>query len=92
MDETKDAVQAVCFCLHPAIVAIDGPAASGKSTIGYRVAQALGFLFFDTGVMYRAVTRAALDRDVAIGDEGVVFLAPIEDYFVFSLHGGYSLL
>lgn len=45
--------------LQPAIIAIDGPAASGKSTVGYQVAQALNFLFFDTGVMYRAVTWAA---------------------------------
>jgi len=56
--------------LNPAIVAIDGPAASGKSTIGYQLAQTLGFLFFDTGVMYRAVTWVALDRriDMADGD------------------------
>ncbi|NLX43246.1 MAG: (d)CMP kinase, partial [Chloroflexi bacterium] len=51
------------------IIAIDGPAASGKSTIGARVAQALGHLYFDTGVMYRAVTWAALDRNIAIEDE-----------------------
>ena len=61
-----------CRRLQPAIIAIDGPAASGKSTIGYQVAEALGFLFFDTGVMYRAVTRAALDRGVAITDEATV--------------------
>jgi cytidylate kinase len=45
---------------HPSIIAIDGPAASGKSTIGLRLANALGYLFFDTGVMYRAVTWLAL--------------------------------
>lgn len=58
--------------LRPAIIAIDGPAASGKSTVGYRLANALGYLYFDTGVMYRAVTWAALTRDVAITDEQAV--------------------
>ncbi len=54
------------------IIAIDGPAASGKSTVGYAVAQRLGFLYFDTGVMYRAVTWAALDRGVDPRDEAAV--------------------
>lgn len=58
--------------LHPAIIAIDGPAASGKSTVGYRLAALLDFLFFDTGVMYRAITWAALARGVAIDDEEAV--------------------
>lgn len=42
------------------IIAIDGPVASGKSTIGKRLADRLGYLFFDTGVMYRAITYLAL--------------------------------
>src|SRR6476661_5676173 len=42
------------------IIAIDGPVASGKSSIGKRLADRLGYLFFDTGVMYRAVTFLAL--------------------------------
>lgn len=63
-------------CLRPAIVAIDGPAGSGKSTIGFAVAGLCSFLFFDTGIMYRAVTLAALQRGVAIEDEsGVTELA-----------------
>ena len=63
-------------CLRPAIVAIDGPAGSGKSTIGFAVAGLCSFLFFDTGIMYRAVTLAALQRGVAIEDEsGVTKLA-----------------
>jgi cytidylate kinase len=56
----------------PSIIAIDGPAASGKSTIGLRLANALGYLFFDTGVMYRAVTWLALERGIAIRDEAAV--------------------
>lgn len=58
--------------LKPAIIAIDGPAASGKSTVGHRVAEVCDFLFFDTGVMYRAVTWAALSRDVDVHDEASV--------------------
>lgn len=54
------------------IIAIDGPAASGKSTVGRRLAEWLGFLYFDTGVMYRAVTLAAQKRDIDIGDEKAV--------------------
>ena len=53
-------------------VAIDGPAASGKSTVGARLAHRLGYLYFDTGVMYRAVTWAALDRGIAVDDEQAV--------------------
>jgi len=53
----------------PAIIAIDGPAASGKSTVGKQVARKLGFLLFDTGALYRAVTLAALQRAIPIADE-----------------------
>lgn len=53
----------------PSRIAIDGPAASGKSTIGKLLADQLGYLYFDTGVMYRAVTWACLERGIAIGDE-----------------------
>lgn len=57
---------------HPSIIAIDGPAASGKSTIGLRLANALSYLFFDTGVMYRAVTWLALERGIDVRDEAAV--------------------
>ncbi|HET6822846.1 MAG TPA: (d)CMP kinase [Anaerolineales bacterium] len=56
----------------PSIIAIDGPAASGKSTIGLRLAKTLGYLFFDTGVMYRAITWLALQRGIDIHDEAAV--------------------
>ncbi len=46
--------------IMPAVITIDGPAGSGKSTLGALLAQRLGYLYFDTGVMYRAVTLAAL--------------------------------
>jgi len=58
--------------MTPSIIAIDGPAASGKSTLGLRLAGALGYLFFDTGVMYRAVTWLGLDRDMDLRDESAV--------------------
>ena len=54
------------------IIAIDGPAASGKTTLGRRLADSLGYLFFDTGVMYRAVTYVTLERDVKVEDEAAV--------------------
>jgi cytidylate kinase len=54
------------------IIAIDGPAASGKSTIGRLLAEQLGYLYFDTGVMYRAVTCFALQRGISIEDQEAV--------------------
>ncbi|MGB8984171.1 MAG: (d)CMP kinase [Anaerolineales bacterium] len=57
---------------YPSIIAIDGPAASGKSTIGLRLARAINYLFFDTGVMYRAVTWVALQRGIDVRDEAAV--------------------
>jgi cytidylate kinase len=50
------------------IIAIDGPAASGKSTVGQRLAEELGYLYFDTGVMYRALTWVVLQRQIAVED------------------------
>lgn len=51
-----------------AAIAIDGPAAAGKSAVGERVARELGYRFFDTGAMYRAVTWHALRRGVDVND------------------------
>ncbi|MEA2625362.1 MAG: CMP/dCMP kinase [Candidatus Binatota bacterium] len=48
----------------PRTVAIDGPAGAGKSTIGALVAERLGYLFLDTGAMYRAVALAAMRRGI----------------------------
>ncbi len=49
-------------------IAIDGPAASGKSVVGARVAAHLAYRFLDTGAMYRAVTWAALQRGIGVRD------------------------
>lgn len=57
---------------RPIAIAIDGPAASGKSTLGAALARRLGYLYLDTGVMYRAVTLAALRRGIALRDEAAV--------------------
>ena len=46
----------------PLAVAVDGPSGSGKSTVGYALAQRIGATFVDTGLMYRALTLAALER------------------------------
>lgn len=53
-------------------IAIDGPAASGKTTLAKLLAEELDFLFFDTGVMYRAVTLAALQNNTPIEDETAI--------------------
>jgi CMP/dCMP kinase len=51
------------------IVAIDGPAGAGKSTVARRLAERLGFRYLDTGAMYRALTWLALERGVVLDDE-----------------------
>ena len=64
---------------HPTlrvIVAIDGPAGSGKSTTARRVAEALGWLYLDTGAMYRATSLAFLDRGAAVTAEAAERVLP----------------
>jgi len=56
----------------PRVIAIDGPAAAGKSTVGRAIARRLKYRYLDTGAMYRAVTWAALERGVPIDDEEAV--------------------
>jgi len=58
--------------LRVSTIAIDGPAASGKSTVGAWLAKSLAYLYFDTGVMYRAITWAALKRGIHIADDEAV--------------------
>jgi cytidylate kinase len=54
------------------VIAIDGPAGSGKSTVARAVAALLGWSFLDTGAMYRAVTCEALHRGIDIDDRAAV--------------------
>ena len=53
-------------------IAIDGSAASGKSTLGSTLAKKLNYLYLDTGVMYRSVTWAALEAGLDVADEAAV--------------------
>lgn len=55
------------------IVAIDGPAGSGKTTIAKKLAERLGFFYLDTGATYRALTYLALEKGVSLDQEPVLF-------------------
>jgi cytidylate kinase len=73
----------------PSIIAIDGPVAAGKSTIGRLLAQRLGYRFVDTGEMYRALTWKAMKLNVDLEDEAelsriasstkIDFMSPLSD-------------
>ena len=54
------------------VVAVDGPAASGKSTVSRLAAKALGFNYVDTGAMYRSVTWKAIEENVNVDDNNAV--------------------
>lgn len=58
-----------CIMKKPSQIAIDGPAASGKTTVGKILADQLDYLFFDTGVMYRVATYVALNQIHSVDDE-----------------------
>lgn len=65
------------------VVAIDGPAGAGKSTVGRALASRLGLGYLDTGAMYRAMTFAALRRGVAVGDlADVAAMAPLVEMVI----------
>jgi cytidylate kinase len=63
------------------IVAIDGPAGAGQSTVARRLAERLGYRYVDTGAMYRAVTWLALERGVAL-DDGTALAGLARDHAV----------
>jgi cytidylate kinase len=60
------------------IIAIDGPAASGKGTLGKRLAHHYGFRHLDTGVIYRAVAQALLEAGAALTDEAAAVAVAME--------------
>ncbi len=62
---------------HPFIVAIDGPAASGKGTLARRIATHYGIPHLDTGLTYRAVAKALLDQGLPLDDEAVAAKAAL---------------
>ena len=72
------------------VVTIDGPAASGKSTVARRLAARIGATFLDTGAMYRAVTWAARADGVAWDDE--TELAGVFDRHLFAFEPGTEML
>lgn len=61
------------------IITIDGPAGAGKSTTARRVAEALGFVYIDTGAMYRAVTLAVLRQGIDMTDDAATQLVQTLD-------------
>ncbi len=67
------------------IVAIDGPAGSGKSTVTRQVAQALGLSYLDTGAMYRAVTWLAMNTNTPISDECAIAELVNSSYLEYNL-------
>ena len=73
---------------RPLAIAIDGPVASGKTAVGRLVARRLGLRFLDTGSMYRAVTRVALDRCIDLNDgDALTALAERLDLRLSFAHG-----
>ena len=54
------------------VIAIDGPAGAGKSTLASRIARKLGYLNIETGAMYRALALKAIDTDTSFDDEAAL--------------------
>ena len=73
------------------IIAIDGPAGSGKSTVAKKVAKLLGFHYLDTGAMYRSVAWLALERGVALDDACELARLAAENPIVFAHEEGNPL-
>ncbi len=73
------------------IVAIDGPAASGKSTVARALAERLGAHYLDTGAMYRAIAHAALERGIDLDDGGALTDLATASEITFEHAGGSAL-
>lgn len=70
------------------IVAIDGPAATGKSTSAKLVAHKLGFTYLDTGAMYRCVTLSVLRHDIDLSDSAILAKLLSDTYIEFGQKNG----
>ena len=57
---------------RPTVIAIDGPSGAGKSTVGELLARRLGYFYFDTGILYRALALQALESGVDASNEGAL--------------------
>lgn len=79
-------------CEPPRTIAIDGPAASGKTTVGLAIARKFGHSFLDTGLMYRAVTLAALEAGVPASSEAMAAFLPKLALEVEARTGGTKVL
>jgi CMP/dCMP kinase len=75
----------------PVIVAIDGPAGAGKSTVARRLAERLAFRYLDTGAMYRALTQLALEQDVPLEDGPALAALARENQVTFDEAGGVAI-
>ena len=73
------------------IIAIDGPAGSGKSTVAKEVAKMLGFHYLDTGAMYRSIAWLALERGISLDDDEAVADLARTETVVFSHEEGNPL-
>ena len=74
-------------------VAIDGPAGAGKSTIAKKVAAELGYIYIDTGALYRAVTLACIDNGIELSNiEAIKTLLPQLDISLIFLNGEQHIL
>lgn len=70
------------------LVAIDGPAGSGKTTIAKQVAQRIGYTYIDTGAMYRAMTLKVLQMGIDLGDEKKIVELAKKSHISFKVEGG----
>jgi len=77
--------------LAPVVIAIDGPAGAGKSTVAKRLAKELGFTYLDTGAMYRALTLKALRSQVKLDDEQALIALAQRTTIDFQDHQGQAL-
>ena len=73
------------------IIAIDGPAGSGKSTVAKKVAKLLDFHYLDTGAMYRCIAWLALERGVSLDDADAVAELAASEPIVFAHEAGNPL-
>ena len=77
--------------MKPQLIAIDGPVAVGKSSVGSLLAKRLGYLFFDTGMVYRAFTWKVLKSGVSIEDEQKIYQLANTTKFDFVPSHGWHL-
>jgi len=73
--------------LKKIIIAIDGPAGSGKSTLAKKIAEKLGFMYLDTGAMYRAITAEAIKNNTVDDINNVIKISRNADLRLFPRNG-----